>query len=183
MIFVFQVPKISLCVSAKPLQLCPTLCNPVDYSPPGSSVHGILQARILEWVAISFSRGSSWPRNWTHVSCLLHWQAGSLLLAPPGMLKSTHESFKIFSPNPSLPPHPLLIQLSNFSFLNNCTNLLIVPITSCLAHLLSRDEMDVGEEGVQGVEDAFAVLVCLSLPVASCYYLRDSQFVSSLPLD
>ena len=40
-------------------QLCPTLCNPVDCSPPGSSVHGILQARILEWVAISFSRGSS----------------------------------------------------------------------------------------------------------------------------
>ena len=37
----------------------PTLCDPVDYSPPGSSVHGILQARILEWVAISYSRGSS----------------------------------------------------------------------------------------------------------------------------
>ena len=40
-------------------QLCPTLCDPVDCSPPGSSAHGILQARILEWVAISFSRGSS----------------------------------------------------------------------------------------------------------------------------
>ena len=40
-------------------KLCPTLCNPVDYSPPDSSVHGISQARILEWVAISFSRGSS----------------------------------------------------------------------------------------------------------------------------
>ena len=40
-------------------QSCPTLCNPVDGSPPGSSVHGILQARILEWVAISFTRGSS----------------------------------------------------------------------------------------------------------------------------
>ena len=39
--------------------LCPTLCDPKDCSPPGSSVHGILQARILEWVAISFSRGSS----------------------------------------------------------------------------------------------------------------------------
>ena len=38
---------------------CPTLCNPMDYSPPGSSVHGISQARILEWVAVSFSRGSS----------------------------------------------------------------------------------------------------------------------------
>ena len=44
-------------------QSCPTLCDPVDCSPPGSSVHGILQARILEWVAISFSRGSSQTRG------------------------------------------------------------------------------------------------------------------------
>ena len=51
-------------------QLCPTLCNPVGCSPPGSSVHGILQARILECVAISFSRGSSRPRDWTQVSCI-----------------------------------------------------------------------------------------------------------------
>ena len=48
-------------------QSCPTL---LDCSPLGSSVHGILQTRILEWVAISFSRGSSWPRNWTWVSCI-----------------------------------------------------------------------------------------------------------------
>ena len=46
----------------------PTLCDPVDCSLPGSSIHGILQARILERVAISFSRGSSWPRDWTWVS-------------------------------------------------------------------------------------------------------------------
>ena len=49
-------------------QLCPTLCDPMDCSPPGSSVHGILQARILEWVTIPFSRGSSWPRYRTWVS-------------------------------------------------------------------------------------------------------------------
>ena len=47
-----------VCVYAKSLRLCPILCDPMDYSPPGSSVHGILQTRILEWVAISFSRGS-----------------------------------------------------------------------------------------------------------------------------
>ena len=47
---------------------CPTLCNPVDCSSPGSSVHEILQARILEWVAISFSRGSSQPVHQTQVS-------------------------------------------------------------------------------------------------------------------
>ena len=49
-------------------QSCPTLCDPIDCSPPGSSLHWILQARILEWVAISFSRGSSQPRDRTQVS-------------------------------------------------------------------------------------------------------------------
>ena len=53
---------------SKVTQLCPTLCDPVDCSPPGSSIYGILQARILEWVAISFSRGSSQPRDQTQVS-------------------------------------------------------------------------------------------------------------------
>ena len=51
-------------------QSCPTLCNPMDYRPPGSSVHGILQTRILEWVVTAFSRGSSWPRDWTQLSCI-----------------------------------------------------------------------------------------------------------------
>ena len=51
-------------------QLCLTVCHPMDYSPPGSSVHGILQGRILEWVAILFSRGSSLPRDRTQVSCV-----------------------------------------------------------------------------------------------------------------
>ena len=50
-------------------QWCLTFSDPVDCSPPGSSVHGILQARILEWIAISFSRGSSQFRDWTQVSC------------------------------------------------------------------------------------------------------------------
>ena len=49
---------------------CLTLCNPMDYSLPCSSVHGISQARILEWVAISSSSGSSQPRDRTHISCL-----------------------------------------------------------------------------------------------------------------
>ena len=49
-------------------QSCLTLCDPMDCSLPGSSIRGIFQARILEWVAISFSRRSSWPRDWIHVS-------------------------------------------------------------------------------------------------------------------
>ena len=52
---------------AKSLQLCPNLCDPMDYSLPGSSVHGILQARIPEWVAMPSSRGSSQPRDGTQV--------------------------------------------------------------------------------------------------------------------
>ena len=53
---------------AKSLQLCLTLCDPMDCSPPGSTVHEILQARILKWVAIPFSRGSSPPRDQTRIS-------------------------------------------------------------------------------------------------------------------
>ena len=49
-------------------QSCPTLCDPMDYSLPGSSIHGILQARVLEWVAFSFSRRSSRPRDWSWIS-------------------------------------------------------------------------------------------------------------------
>ena len=51
-------------------QSCPTLCDPMDCSLPSSSVYGILQARVLEWVAIPFFRGYSWPRGWTQVSCI-----------------------------------------------------------------------------------------------------------------
>ena len=51
-------------------QLSATLCDSVDCSPPGSSVQGVLKARILKWVAIAFSRGSFWPRDWTQVSCI-----------------------------------------------------------------------------------------------------------------
>ena len=57
-------PLYGKCVVA---QSCLTLCDPMDCSPPGSSVYGILQAKILEWVAISFSRGSSRPRDWIWV--------------------------------------------------------------------------------------------------------------------
>ena len=52
-------------------QLCPTLCDPMDCSLPGSSVHGIFQEIVLEWIAISFSRGSSQPRDWTRVSRII----------------------------------------------------------------------------------------------------------------
>ena len=62
-------------------QSCPTLCNPMDCSTPGSSVHGISQARILEQVAISFPRGSPWSRDWPLISCIT---GGFVTAEPPG---------------------------------------------------------------------------------------------------
>ena len=59
---------ICVCVCVCVTQSCLTLCNPMFCSPPSPSLHGVLQARILEWVAISFSRGSSWPRDQTWIS-------------------------------------------------------------------------------------------------------------------
>ena len=62
--------------AAESLQSCPTLFHPMDCSPLGSAVHGILQARILEWVAIHSSKGSSQPKDWTHISsisCIGRW--------------------------------------------------------------------------------------------------------------
>ena len=60
-------------------------CDPMGQSQPGSSAHGILQARILEWVPMPSPRGSSLPRNWTCISSVyLHWQTDSLPLAKPG---------------------------------------------------------------------------------------------------
>ena len=64
-------------------QLCLTLCKPMNCSSPGSSVQGILQARILEWVAISFSRESSQPGNQIPDSCHISCMAGGFFTAEP----------------------------------------------------------------------------------------------------
>ena len=77
--------EMKICVVCLVDQSCLILCKPMDCSPPGSSVHGILQARMLEWVAIPFSRGSSWHRGQTCVSCisrqiLYHWANGKPFL-------------------------------------------------------------------------------------------------------
>jgi len=96
-----------MCCSAKSLQLCLTLCDLMDCSLPGSSVRGISQARILEWVAMPFSRASHQPRNRTRVSytCLRYWQVGSSPLAPPGKALSISHTVSIvyIYVNPNLP--------------------------------------------------------------------------------
>ena len=68
---------------AKSLQSCLTLWDTMDCSSSGSSVHGVLWARILKWVAMPSSRGSSQPWDWTHVLHLQHWHVSSLPLTPP----------------------------------------------------------------------------------------------------
>ena len=75
-------------------QSCPTLCDPMDYSPPDSSVHWILQARILALGAIPFSRRSSWPRDWAQVSCTIDrlftiWTTRGSLWTPGGRVPSS----------------------------------------------------------------------------------------------
>ena len=69
---------------AKSLQSSLTLCNPMDYSPPGPSVSGILQTIILEWVAMSSFRGSSWTRNITRSSCVSCIAGRFFTIEPPG---------------------------------------------------------------------------------------------------
>ena len=102
--------NIYMCIYMKVLviQLCLTLCGPMNCSPSGSSVHGILQTRILEWDAMSFSRGSSWPRDRTLVSYI----AGRFFTigATWGAHTSIHIPFQILFPY-------RLLQNTEYSFL------------------------------------------------------------------
>ena len=84
-----EIFQARILVHAKLLQLCPTLCDYMDCSPPGLSVHRILQARILEWVAMPSCRGSSQPRDRTQVSYIYCIGRQSLPLVPPGKPKNT----------------------------------------------------------------------------------------------
>ena len=95
--------------AAKSLQSCPTLCDPIDGSPPGSAIPGILQARTLEWVAISFSTAWKWKvevKSFSRVWLLATpWTAG--YQAPPSMGFSRQEYWSgvpLPSPMPTLPP-------------------------------------------------------------------------------
>ena len=96
--------------AAKSLQLCPTLCNPIDGSPPGSSVHGICQARTLEWVAISFSNAWQWKVKVKLLSSLrlfkTPWTAAHQ--APPSMGFSRQANWSgVPLPSPGEGNHPL----------------------------------------------------------------------------
>ena len=115
-------------------QLCPSLCHPMDCSLPGSSVHGIFQATILEWAAISFSRGSSQPRDQTQVSrsvgrCFYH-------LSHQGSQKKnyTFSNFKLFmllflielSSRHLIKYHTLLMPLLYYRYVSHMTRIAII---------------------------------------------------------
>jgi len=114
-------------------QSCLTLSDPVDCSPPGSSVHGILQARILEWVAISFSRGFSRPRDQTRVSCIAgrfftNWatrEAHNCELRVRGTV-----------PLPRTPWYPHCINCTIFLFPFPHSFFLLIIIISCFSLML-----------------------------------------------
>ena len=80
------------CLCGQSLQLCSAVCDPVDCNPPVSSVHGILQTRILQWVVMPSSRGFSQSRNWTHISWV-SWIAGKFLTTEPPRKPKNHMHF------------------------------------------------------------------------------------------
>ena len=104
-------PELSCCCLVT--KSCLTLCDPMDCCLPGSSVHGLSQTRILEWVAISFSEGSSWLRDQTQVSCIAGrrftlWATNTYYLtSPPGDTNST--CWKRNSSSVSSPAYPSLL--------------------------------------------------------------------------
>ena len=111
-------------------QLCLTLCDPMDCSPPGSSVHGIFQARIMEWVAISSSGGSSWPREGTCVSWLLCFGRQILYLSHLGSHVYMYQNSDFFFLSLSLfafcihvsVPSYLLISVVFYTRLDSCVS-------------------------------------------------------------
>ena len=123
-------------------QLCPTLSNPMDCSLSCSSVHGIFQARVLEWVAISFSRGSFRPRNRTWVSCIAGrcftvWATREALTSPtPSFLKDLSAAilFHLFSPL-SLIPQSMASDFScHLSLSSSCQMKLVQLFTFNILH-------------------------------------------------
>ena len=123
---------VCVCVCVLVAQLCLTLCDPMDCNPLGFSVHGFLQARILEQVAISFSRGSSWPMDETQVSCMAGrfftiWATSEAALTCEQQNKGIAHKLD-HHPHLLVNPASILNQPCNFGSLQNLSGIL----SSCL---------------------------------------------------
>ena len=139
---------------AKSLQSCLTVCNPMDCRLPDPFVHGILQARMLEWVAMTSSRGSSQPRDRTHISCGSCSTGGFFITEPPGksirkvtrgqMLRLSRSKLSPWLPGMANPEQPRYLSLN-------------------LAHSTMHHLQEVSEHRSQRVRDLF-----LSLPSQTC---------------
>ena len=173
-------------IYAKLLQSCPTLCDPIDRSPPGSSVPGILQARTLEWVAISFFNAWKWKVKVKSLSCvrLLATPRTAAYQAPPSMGFSRREysGLPLPSPNePRLDPYPTYhywwISLDTAEW-QQCLGL------SPVKYILIQRTMHQGERGDKAVNKTYGVStlgsLCYqsiqSLGILSSVFRRTCQF-------
>ena len=145
----------------------------MDCSPPGSSVHAILQVRILEWVAIPSSKGSSWPRDRTWISCI----AGGFLIEPPGKPKYTHNPVETLSRHLLFrwPPQRETIFWKSQSWTVLICNLLVgFCITACcqLGWLVHRQWKHVGSVliscSVFSVTWLYSPVLCSSFCFSFC---------------
>ena len=131
-------------------QLCPTLCDAMDCNPPCSSVHGILHARTLKWVAIPFSRISSWPRDWTQISCT----ADRFFI-----LWATRETnsyrygyrWRYWIKQSQSPPQPLTLS----QFKNTSISLEVTWTASCQVTIFIRDRL------IHSIKTFFRTLLCI----------------------
>ena len=116
-------------------QMCPTLCGPIDCSPPGSSVCGILQARILVWAAVPSFRGSSPPRDRTQVSCIAGRLSSELPEKPSEggpALKYSVPTPVLISPNSGCVLFPCQLRGSKFLLNTSCEWFIVCCSSGCL---------------------------------------------------
>ena len=137
----------------------PTLCDPMYCSLPGSSVYGIFQARILEWVAVSFSRGSSRPWDWTWVSCVSALQVDSLPADPSGMPTNSAQGSNFFT---SLQTLAIFWALKKCSHANRCEK---GPISFECFYLYMRN---------------WALLLQWLLLAANIYFMKKYTYIAGM---
>ena len=160
--------------AAKLLQLCPTLCDPIDGSPPGSAVPGILQARILEWVAISFSNAWKWQGKVKFLSCvrLLATPWTAACQAPPSMGFFSRQEYwsglPLSSPIHHIPGHKISMNIfKRFEFLlNMCFNYNQIKEKKESIKILGRPP-DTGKPSPFKTWRLFLLITCFWLLIAN----------------